>query len=122
MKAVIIGTAAAAALALSPAAAMAGDKHDGKHKGKGKHASYQNHDSGKGHPHGMPPGQAKKMWRQGERLPVTYITQRYYVSEPARYRLAPAPYGYRYVRVDDQIYLAQTQTGLISSVVSALLQ
>ena len=110
MKTVVLTALAALAVAAAPAA-HAGDKG---HKG------YKSH---KGHPHGMPPGQAKKVWSQGERLPATYVQQsRYYVMEPWRYELAPAPYGYRYVRVGDQIYLAQTETGLIRDVVSALLR
>ncbi|MEO8112866.1 MAG: RcnB family protein [Phenylobacterium sp.] len=68
----------------------------------------------------MPPGQAKKLWRQGERLPSSYISQRYYVAEPSRHSLAPTPYGYRWVKVGDQYYLAQTQSGAISQVISAL--
>ena len=97
---------AALAVAAAPAAALSDPGH-----GKGH----------KGHPHGMPPGQAKKYWGKGERLPPVYITERYYVSEPWRYDLRPAPYGYRYILVDDRIYLAQTSTGLILDVVNALL-
>ena len=73
-------------------------------------------------PYGMPPGQAKK-WGVGERLPAYYVTEeRYIIYEPARYHLRPPPYGYRWVRVDDDYYLAQTRTGLIAEVVAALLR
>ncbi|WP_411287015.1 RcnB family protein [Phenylobacterium sp.] len=118
MKTILIAAATSLALAAAPAAAFAGDKDHGK----GKYASHS-----KAHKQAYKQAkhadkQARKMWRQGERLPATYITQRYYVAEPARYSLAPAPYGYQYVRVDDQIYLAQTQTGLISQVISSLLR
>ena len=124
MKRVLI--TAAAVLALSaPAAALAKD-HPGKgHPDKGHAAAQSGAWTPPGlakKPHGMPPGQAKKMWSQGERLPTTYITQRYYVADPSRYSLPPAPYGQRWVRVGDQYYLAQTETGLISQVVSALLR
>ena len=102
MKRILMAAAAIAVLA-APAAALAD---------KGGH---------KGHPHGMPPGQAKKYWGKGERLPSVYVTERrYYVTEPWRYDLRPAPYGYRYIIVDDRIYLAQTTTGLILDVISAL--
>ncbi|HSV03886.1 MAG TPA: RcnB family protein [Phenylobacterium sp.] len=74
-------------------------------------------------PYGMPPGQAKKLWRQGERLPPVYLEQRTYVIvEPRRYHLRPAPYGYRWVRIDDRYYLAQTRSGLIAQVVEALVR
>jgi Ni/Co efflux regulator RcnB len=72
--------------------------------------------------YGLPPGQAKKMWRRGERMPTSYETQRYYVAQPDRYSLPTAPYGYRWLRVGDEYYLAQTQTGLITQVISALIR
>lgn len=74
-------------------------------------------------PYGMPPGQAKKLWRRGERLPMAYVTEeRYVVVEPARYDLPPAPFGYRWVRVDDHYYLTQTETGLIAQAIAALVR
>lgn len=74
-------------------------------------------------PHGMPPGQAKKIWGKGDHLPRVYLTQpRYYVTQPSRYDLGPTPYGYRWVRVGDSYYLAQTQTGAISQIISALIR
>ena len=73
-------------------------------------------------PHGMPPGQAKKMWSQGENLPTNYVADRYAVPYPAQYNLGPAPYGSRWVQVGDRYYLAQTKTGVISQVVSALIR
>lgn len=81
MKTLLIMVAAALAVAAAPAAGLAKNN-----KGQGPQ---------KAHPHGMPPGQAKKMWQQGERLPAPYLSSRYYVTEPSRYDLAPAPYGYR---------------------------
>jgi Ni/Co efflux regulator RcnB len=108
MRRVLI-IAAALAVAVAPAASLADPGH-----GKG---------GSKRHPHGIPPGQAKKYWSKGERLPPVYVSERrYYVTEPWRYDLGPAPYGYRYVLVDDRIYLAQTSTGLILDVISALLR
>jgi len=74
-------------------------------------------------PHGMPPGQAKKMWSQGDRLPDQYYSQRrYYVANPSTYNLAPAPYGQRWVQVGDNYYLTRTDTGIVSQVVAALLR
>jgi Ni/Co efflux regulator RcnB len=104
MKTLLMTALAAVALGAAPAAALAKDGPK------------------KPHPHGMPPGQAKKMWNQGERLPPIYLQQRYHVYEPARYSLPPAPYGYRYVRVGDRIYLAQDETGLIRDVITALIR
>lgn len=38
------------------------------------------------------------------------------------YRLPAPPAGYRYVRVDGDVYLTQTRTGLITNVIAGLLQ
>src|SRR5258705_7471619 len=119
MKRILIAATAAIVLA-APLAAQADPGH-GKGNGKGKDESGTPPGLAK-KPYGMPPGQAKKMWSQGERLPTTYITERYYVVDPYRYHLPPVPYGYRWVRVGDEYYLAQTETGLIAQVVSALLR
>lgn len=91
---------AAAALAFAPAA-MADPK--------------------KPHPHGGPPGQTKKMWRKGERLPSSYYSStRYIIAEPARYRLAPPPRGYRWVLVDGDAYLVRSDTGLVAELVAGV--
>lgn len=91
---------AAAALAFAPAA-MADPK--------------------KPHPHGGPPGQTKKMWRKGERLPSSYVTgTRYIIVEPARYSLAPPPRGYRWVLVDGDAYLVRSDNGLVAELVAGV--
>ena len=110
-----------------PAAALAdpGKGHGkGQHDGRGAMESSEWVPPGLAKkPHGMPPGQAKKMWRQGERLPSMYYTQqRYYVTNPSRYNLSPAPYGYRWIQVGDTYYLAQTETGLISQLIGTLVR
>jgi len=113
MKALLIAAAAAclalpvAALADPPAAGGHGNPHGGP-PGLAKK------------PYGMPPGQAKKIWRRGERLPGEYLRGEYIVVQPRRYDLPPPPYGYRWVRVEDHYYLAQTRTGLIMQVIEAL--
>ena len=49
---------------------------------------------------------------------MAYLTPTYYVVQPVR-TLPPAPYGSRWVRVDNQYYLVQTRTGLIAQTVAA---
>lgn len=74
-------------------------------------------------PHGMPPGQAKKKWAQGDQLPTQYYTQpRYFVANPSVANLPPAPYGSRWVQVGDQYYLARSDTGVVSQILSALVR
>jgi Ni/Co efflux regulator RcnB len=67
----------------------------------------------------LPPGQAKKVFNQGERLPAAYYAQNpsYMLSNPAQYQLQPPPAGYRWVRVDNDVYLVRTDTGVITDIV-----
>jgi Ni/Co efflux regulator RcnB len=73
-------------------------------------------------PHGMPPGQAKKLWGKGERLPRDYYVETRYVVVPQRYSLPLPPPGYRWVGVNGDAYLVQTQTGMIADLVRDLLR
>jgi Ni/Co efflux regulator RcnB len=67
----------------------------------------------------LPPGQAKKIFNTGERLPASYYAQNptYVLSNPVQYQLSPAPAGYRWVRVDNDVYLVRSETGLITEVI-----
>lgn len=67
----------------------------------------------------IPPGHAKKIWGKGEYLPPEYRT--IYFNDWDRYDLRPAPRGYRWVLVEDDVYLADIATGLITDVVIDLL-
>jgi len=74
-------------------------------------------------PYGMPPGQAKKLNRYtvGQHLPRTYYREDdYYITNPGAYDLRVAPPGYQWVRVGNDVYLAQTRTGLIADIVAGL--
>lgn len=64
-------------------------------------------------PYGLPPGQAKKMWRRGERVPAFYIGPKYFIEEPRVYRLAPSRPGHRWIIVDGDAYLVEIATGMI---------
>ncbi|AXK72793.1 hypothetical protein DWG18_11225 [Lysobacter sp. TY2-98] len=70
------------------------------------------------HDKGRHLGQYKK-WARGERLPMTYVVPRYYVTNYTVYRLAPPPRGMVWVRPypdSRDVYLVQTATGLISRI------
>jgi len=97
----------AAALCLTLAAPAYADHGTGK--GKGGH---------KGHPHGMPPGQAKKIWNKGQVLPREY--RAYVVRQYAAYDLYAPRQGYVWVRVDRDAYLTAVATGMILDVVRGL--
>jgi surface antigen/Ni/Co efflux regulator RcnB len=68
-------------------------------------------------PYGLPPGQAKKLWRRGERIPPAFIVPRYFIVEPRVYHLAPPRPGYRWVAVDGRAYLIEAATGLVADMV-----
>ena len=112
MKTLVIWSAAAAlVIAGAPAAADPG-------KAKGHDKAY----GAKPHPHGMPPGQAKKVWSRGQRLPANYFAAPYYVTDYGRYDLPPPPPQYRYVYIEERVYLVDPKTQLIRDVVNVLLR
>lgn len=53
-------------------------------------------------------------WARGSYLPRSY--RNYYVQDPYFYDLRPAPYGYRWVYVDNDLVLVSVATGLILDV------
>ena len=53
-------------------------------------------------------------WRVGGYVPGAY--RGFYVQDPYFYHLRPAPYGYRYVYLDNNIVLMSLANGLISQV------
>ena len=57
-------------------------------------------------------------YKRGGHVPAVYLQPRYYVTDYRAYRLAPPPYGYRWVRPygDDRYLLVQVATGLIMQV------
>jgi Ni/Co efflux regulator RcnB len=58
----------------------------------------------------LPPGKARR-WEIGRPLPRDVIF--YDVPQPLLVHLAPAPHGYRYVRVSNDILLISAVTGLV---------
>ena len=70
----------------------------------------------------VPPGQAKKVFNTGERLPAAYYAQNpsYVLQNPSQYQLQPAPAGYQWVRVDNDVYLVRSQTGVITDAIRSI--
>lgn len=70
----------------------------------------------------MPPGQAKRMFREGQRIPNGYNYYTDYNNIPVQYRnqynLDPA---YRYIYRDNQIYVVDPRTSLVQRVIGALI-
>lgn len=70
------------------------------------------------HDNGRHLGQYKH-WARGQRLPSTYLEQRYYVRDYRDYGLAAPPRGTVWVQPyqsDRRFYLVQVATGLISQI------
>jgi hypothetical protein len=66
----------------------------------------------------LPPGQAKKMWVIGQPLPANVV---YYPLPPVLLgQLSPAPAGYQYVQVANDILLMAVGTRLIASALADL--
>ncbi len=62
---------------------------------------------------------AEHRWARGERLPPSYYQSRTYYVDYRTYHLRQPPYGYQWVRVDDNYALVALTTGLIASIIAA---
>lgn len=131
--------AVAAVMIAAPTAALADHDHDGR----GDHHGYERREAVREHReyvreawrgraewhgyggrragywyapgYGYRPLERGVAWRRGGYVPRSY--RAYYVQEPAYYRLAPAPAGYRWVYGDDSFVLMALATGMITTVV-----
>lgn len=66
-----------------------------------------------------PRGYYSYRWNIGHRLPSAYYSRPYYVDY-RHYDLAPPPYGHRWVRVDNDVFLVAIASGLISHAIHDL--
>ena len=66
----------------------------------------------------LPPGQARH-WAVGQPIPRNVTV--YAVPQPLVVQLPPAPYGYRYARLGNDIVLVQQQNNLIIDIIAGLL-
>ena len=64
----------------------------------------------------LPPGQVDRVWVVGQPLPPEIV---YYPMPPDLYsQLTPPPYGYQYVRVDNNVMLINATSRLIAQILS----
>ena len=82
------------------------------------------HPGAHGHPHGMPPGHAKRMgagpshnWYKGSRIPPQYRTHQYVVNDWRRHGLKAPPRGYHWVQNGSDYLLVAIATGVISQLI-----
>ena len=66
----------------------------------------------------LPPGQAKKLWAVGQPLPGTVVF--YPLPGPLLMQLTPAPAGYQYVRVANDILMMAVGTRMITAAIADL--
>ncbi len=66
----------------------------------------------------LPPGQAKKMWAMGQPLPAAVVY--YPLPGVLLAQLSPAPSGYQYVRVANDILLMAIGTRMIAGAIADL--
>jgi hypothetical protein len=100
----LLATGLAAALALWPAAAVAGNDK-GTPPGLAKKGGHPGRGVG---PNGIPPGQAKK-YARGDRLGDGWVR----IDDLGRYRLPPPRDGHVYVPIDGEIYEVLRDTGTV---------
>jgi Ni/Co efflux regulator RcnB len=121
LKRLVLATALAAFAFTGTAAA----RDDHKHHGKGYHKAEKEYwkdrrKAEKRYEKAVREEQkAYRKWVRGQYIPVEYRTSRYYINDYRAYDLAPPPRGYQYVRPyqdDDNYYLVQVATGLISQI------
>ena len=62
-----------------------------------------------------PRGYRVSRWNVGHRMPPPFYARPYYI-DPLSYRLRTPPRGYRWVRVDRDVYLVSVASGLIADV------
>jgi len=55
-------------------------------------------------------------WRKGDRFDQRYARNYHVISNPGRYKLRPAPRGYRWVQSGNDAVLVGIASGIISSV------
>lgn len=56
-------------------------------------------------------------FRPGARLGAGYFSQRYWISDPWRYRLPPTGFGQRWVRFYNDVLLVDTRSGRVIDVI-----
>lgn len=62
-----------------------------------------------------PRGHRHYDWHIGYRLPSAYYARPYYIDY-RYYRLPPPPYGYQWVRIDNDVVLVALASGLIADI------
>jgi Ni/Co efflux regulator RcnB len=98
-------------------------RNDGRDRGYDGRGRYEGQDRGRfldhfyGERYNESWGYRDHEWRRGERLPIAYYSEPYVVRDFGAYRLRPPPWGYHWVRVNNDVVLAAIATGIVLDVV-----
>jgi len=123
MRKLIMIAGAAAMAAAMPALADAQGRSHGKGHGRGHQLDPAACPPGLANrnPPCMPPGQARRLFREGQRVPSRY---RYFVDYddiPAAYRdRYGIPTGQRYIYRDNTVYVVDPATSLVRSIIDLI--
>lgn len=94
------------------------DRQEARQEARADYRAQRRYNAGR---YQRPSGYQARQWRRGERLP-SYYRGRGYVVDYRTYGLRAPPYGYHYVRVDNDVFLTAVTTGVIASIVFGLFQ
>jgi len=65
----------------------------------------------------LPHVQVRKVWRQGEHVPMFYIVPEFFIAEPRAYMLAAPAVGHRWINLDGDAYLVEVADGTVEDLV-----
>jgi Ni/Co efflux regulator RcnB len=115
-------------LSASPTALADPPKHARGH-GASKHHKDHWHSAPERHWHGerhhvtvyqRPRGYEHREWHRGDRVPASYRSSRYVITDYRVYNLYAPPRGHYWVRVDNDVLLTAIGTGVVAAVVYGL--
>ncbi len=126
MRKILLGTLAALTLAGPVLADGRYDRHDGREWHHDNDWDRRGADwrwdaaRYRGPAYVHPPGYAYRPWGVGYRVPSAYVGGRYWIGNPGYYRLPPAYYGTRWVRVGPDALLIRIGDGVVIRAVRGL--
>ena len=68
-------------------------------------------------PLNLPHVQRRKVWRQGEQVPLFYIVPHFFIADPRAYMLALPASGHRWINLDGDAYLVEVANGTVEDLV-----
>jgi len=99
---------------LAPIEASAAPGHD---RGHDQWAGPDGRRASASKPLRLPPVHLRKLWRQGEQIPASYITPEYFIAEPGAILLPPPAPGHRWINIDGDGYLIDVASGTVEDLV-----